>query len=784
MDYTNKDTGLTTKRAEQLAKAGLSNLGIKNQSKSIPQIIADNVFTYFNLIFAIFAGLLILVKSYINMTFLPIVIINSLIGIIQEIRTKLVLDKLTLLSAPTSKVIRDGKLSEIMSEQLVKGDLCVFEAGDQICADARVATGSVRVNESLVTGESDEIIKLPGDSLLSGSFVASGSCRAVLTNVGLDSYISRLAVEAKASRGKQQTDMMRSLDRLVKIIGIVIIPIGILMFVQNYFFLGAGLQQSVVAVIAALVGMIPEGLYLLASVALVVSVLRLGKKNVLVHEMPCVETLARVNVLCVDKTGTITENKMSVADIIPLNADEGNKSEDFPEDSNVHEMIGNLVAALNCDNATIEALKEYFTREPSMAAETIYGFSSETKYSGAVMSDGNNLVLGAPEKLLLEDYPLYKDEIVSLSSRGFRVLVFGVYEGFLDGKPLLRPVKPLAIVTLWNAIRPEARATFQYFKDQGVDIKVISGDNPVTVSYVARSAGIAGADSYVDATELVTEADFARAVKQYTVFGRVSPEQKRKLVNAIKADGNVVAMTGDGVNDVLALKDADCSIAFGSGSDAACNAAQIVLVDSDFACMPSVVAEGRRVVNNIQRTASLFLVKNIFSMMLSVFSLFTGNVYPLYPTQLSLLGAFTIGAPGFLLALQPSHSRITGRFLRNVCVKALPAALTDFILVAVYTVIGMHSELSHQQISTTVIFILLTVGMAELVRVCRPFDWIRIIICTCMAAGIVLSVLFAGNIFAISPLGPRLMWQTMWGMIGAVPIFYFNCKVINRIFNR
>ena len=371
-----------------------------------------------------------------------------------------------------------------------------------------------------------------------------------------------------------------------------------------------------------------------------------------------------------------------------------------------------------------------------------------------------------------------------MSSRGFRVLIFGIYEGVLDGKPLLRPVKPLAIVTLWNAIRPEARATFQYFKDQGVDIKVISGDNPVTVSYVAKSVGITGADSYVDATELVTDDDFARAVKQYTVFGRVSPEQKRKLVNALKADGNVVAMTGDGVNDVLALKDADCSIAFGSGSDAACNAAQIVLVDSNFACMPSVVAEGRRVVNNIQRTASLFLVKNIFSMLLSVFSLFTGNVYPLYPTQLSLLGAFTIGAPGFLLALQPSNSRITGRFLRNVCIKALPAALTDFILVAVYTVIGMHSELSHQQISTTVIFILLTVGMAELVRVCRPFDWIRIIICTCMAAGIVLSVIFAKNLFAISPLGPRLMWQTMWGMIGAVPIFYFNCKVINRIFNR
>lgn len=778
MDYTNREKGLTSQRVEQLAKAGLSNVGVKAKSKTVGQIVADNVFTYFNMIFAIFVAMLILVKSYINMTFLPIIIVNTMIGIVQEIRTKRVLDRLTLLSAPTAGVIRDGVEQEVLSENLVKGDLCIFTAGRQICADAVVTDGMVRVNESLVTGESDEIIKLPGDTLLSGSFVASGSCKAVLTKVGAESYVARLAMEAKTSRGKQQTDMMRSLDKLVKIIGIAIIPVGAMMLIQNYFFLGTSLQQSVVTVIAALVGMIPEGLYLLASVALVVSVMRLGKKNVLVHEMACVETLARVNVLCVDKTGTITENHMSVSDIIPLDTLKENK---YPP---VHEMIGDLVGALDNDNITMNALKEYFTKPVNMKAYKVYGFSSETKYSAAHMEDGSNYVLGAPEMLLLSDMDIYRPEIDRLTSQGYRVLVFGLYVGVLDGKPLERPVMPLALVTFMNAVRPEARATFQYFEDQGVDVRVISGDNAATASYVAKLAGIKNAENYIDVSSLATDEQVKDAAVKYTVFGRVNPQQKRMIIVSLKAAGNVVAMTGDGVNDVLALKNADCSVAFGSGSEAASNASQIVLLDSDFSCMPSVVAEGRRVVNNIQRTAALFLVKNMFSMMLAVFAIFVGSVYPLYPTQLSLLGAFTIGAPGFLLALQPSHSRITGRFLRNVCIKALPAAFTDFVLVAVYTAIGQVIDIQHEQLSTTVIFILLTVGVAELVRVCRPMNWVRAAICMAMTAGIVLSVLFAGRLFAIYPLDPRLIWGTILGMAGSIPLFYLNCKIVGRLFEK
>lgn len=776
MDYTNKATGLSSKRVAQLTKAGLANTAVKNDSKTVAQIIADNVFTYFNMIFAIFAAMLILVRSYINMTFLPIIIVNTLIGIVQEIRTKRVLDKLTILSAPVSCVIRDGVQQEVLSETLVKGDLCVFDAGRQICADAKVVDGMVRVNESLVTGESDEIIKLPGDFLLSGSFVASGSCKAVLENVGAESYVAKLAMEAKASKGKQQTDMMRSLDKLVKIIGVAIIPIGLLMFAQNYFFLDIGVQRSVVAVVAALVGMIPEGLYLLASVALVVSVMRLGKKNVLVHEMACVETLARVNVLCVDKTGTITENKMSVADIIPL---ENVKENKYPP---IHEMIGDLINSLDSDNITMEALKEYFTKPVVTKALKVIGFSSETMYSGAYMENGCNYVIGAPEKLHLKDYEKYRDEIDVLLNNGCRVLVFGIYAGELDGKRLERPVTPLAFVTLMNAVRAEAKTTFDYFETQGVDIKVISGDNPVTASHVAGMAGIKNADRYIDASELKTDEQLAEAALRYTVFGRVSPEQKRQIIEAIKNAGNIVAMTGDGVNDVLALKSADCSIAFGSGSEAASHAAQIVLVDSDFSCMPSVVAEGRRVVNNIQRTASLFLVKNIFSILLAFFSIFIGSVYPIYPTQMSLLGAFTIGIPGFLLALQPCNNRITGSFVRNVCIKALPAALTDFIMVAVFTVVGMITDVEHQSLSTTVIFILLTVGIAELMRVCRPLNMFRLLICAAMIAGIILAVIFAGELFAIYPLDPRLIWATIAAMTGSIPLFYFNCKIINRAF--
>ena len=770
---TDINKGLTVQEVQMREKAGLSNEMVKSQSKTIGQIIAGNVFTYFNLIFAVFAALLILVRSYINMTFLPIIVCNTLIGIIQEIRSKRVLDRLTVLTAPKTEVLRDGVQTTVASEKLVQGDVCIFEAGNQICADAVIAEGQVRVNEALVTGEADEITKCAGDTLLSGSFVVSGSCKAVLVHVGLSSYAAKLTIAAKASRKKQQTEMMRSLDKLVKLIGILIIPIGILMFTQAHFFLGHTLQQSIVSMIASLVGMIPEGLYLLASVALVVSVMRLGKKNVLVHEMACVETLARVNVLCVDKTGTITENKMTVQEIIPLMPDE---DDEYPP---VHQMIGDLAACMEADNITMQTIKEYFSSGSGKTAVSVSPFSSETKYSGVCFEDGV-YILGAPEQVLLSGYADYEQQILEIAHMGARVLVFGTYEGELDGKPLKYPVTPLALVVLSNPVRERARETFEYFANQGVAIKVISGDNPATVSSVAAKAGIQDADKYVDASALTTDEALCDAVKKYTVFGRVQPEQKQKLVQALKNDGKVVAMTGDGVNDVLALKSADCSIAMASGSDAASNAAQIVLLDSDFACMPSVVLEGRRVVNNIQRSASLFLVKNIFSMLMTVFTLIAANRYPLYPTQLSLLGAFTIGIPAFFLAMQPNKSLIQGHFLINVALKALPAALTDFIIVAIASVLGYYHHIPHEQLSTMMIFILLTVGITTLVRVCRPFDRLRAAVCICMVCGTVFSIIFLGQMFAIYPLS---VWQ--WIMTGcwmalAVPLFCLMCRLVNR----
>lgn len=756
--------GLSSEEAKKLKEDGLDNIPVGNQSKTIGQIVAGNVLTYFNFVFAVFAGLLIFVGSYNNMTFLPIIILNTIIGIVQEIRAKITLDRLTVVNAPKTKVIRDSYISQIDSTELVKGDVCIFEAGNQLSADAILAEGCIRVNESLITGESDEIIKNKGDILLSGSFVVSGECRAVLTNVGHSSYASKLALEAKAGRKKQQTTMMKSLDNLVKIIGIVIVPLGIIMYIQSHFFLGHTIKNSVVSMVASLVGMIPEGLYLLASVALVVSVRRLAGKNVLVHEMNCVETLARVNTLCVDKTGTITRPEMSVSDVV------------FYRD-NVTAIIADVAGNMSGDNETMKAVKEYFSGHNDKKAEMIYSFSSQNKYSGAVI-DGKCYVFGAPEYVLLNQYDDYTDIYDRYSDRGERILVFGECVSDPQGNIIEEPVIPYAFIILENEIRDTAKETFGYFEKQGVDVVVISGDNPVTASKVAIRAGIRNAENYVDATTLKNEADIKAAIQKYTVFGRVIPEQKKQIIQAYKGAGRVVAMTGDGVNDVLALKCADCSVAMASGSDAASNAAQIVLLDSDFSKMPEVVLEGRRVVNNIQTSASLFLVKNIFSILTTVFTLIAANLYPLYPTQLSLLGAFTIGTPAFVLALQPNKELIRGDFLVNVILKALPAGLADFIMLAAISIHGNILGMSNEQISTVAIVILLFIGLAALVRICRPFDGIRILLCLAMAAGIVICVLNFKGIFAITTVNMIMLRMIiMYALIAGV-LFCIMCKSV------
>lgn len=756
--------GLSSSKVEELKLRGLSNIPVGNQSKTIGQIVAGNVFTYFNFVFAIFAGLLIFVRSYNNMTFLPIILLNTIIGIVQEIRAKITLDRLTVVNAPKTKVVRDSYISEIDSTELVKGDVCIFEAGNQLSADAILAEGCVRVNESLITGESDEVIKNKGDILLSGSFVVSGECKAILTNVGHSSYAAKLALEAKAGRKKQQTTMMKSLDNLVKIIGIVIVPLGIIMYVQSHFFLGHSIKNSVVSMVASLVGMIPEGLYLLASVALVVSVRRLAGRKVLVHEMNCVETLARVNVLCVDKTGTITKPEMSVSDVV------------FCKD-NVTDTISMVAGNMNGDNETMKAIKEYFFEYKDKKAERVYSFSSQNKYSGAVI-DGHCYIFGAPEYVLLNRYDDYTDIYDRYSDRGERIIVFGECQTDSCGNAIEEPVIPYAFIILENEIRDTAKETFGYFEKQGVDVVVISGDNPVTASKVAIRAGIRNAENYVDATTLKSEDDIKAAIQRYTVFGRVIPEQKKQIIQAFKQAGRVVAMTGDGVNDVLALKCADCSVAMASGSDAASNAAQIVLLDSDFSKMPDVVLEGRRVVNNIQTSASLFLVKNIFSILTTVFTLIAANLYPLYPTQLSLLGAFTIGTPAFFLALQPNKELIRGDFLVNVILKALPAGLADFIMLASISIHGNVLGMSNEQISTVAIVILLFIGLEALVRICRPFDGIRIVLCIAMAAGIVVCVLNFKSIFAIATVNMVMLRMIiMYGVIAAV-LFGVMCKSV------
>lgn len=588
------ENGLSKVQVQEHIDSGWTNKPVEAQSKTVQEIIRSNLFTYFNMIFAVLAVLLIIAGSFRSLTFLPIVLANLLIGIIQEIRAKKVLDRLSVLNEPQVLVVRDGEKSEISVEELVLDDIAVFQAGNQICADAILLSGEVSVNESLLTGEADEITKKPGDMLMFGSFIVSGKCYARIDKVGEDSYISKLMLEAKAMKNGEQSEMIRILDKLVGVMGILIIPIGILLFVQQFVFLDVSFSESIVSMVAAVIGMIPEGLYLLASVTLVVSVVRLASKNVLVHDMKCIETLARVNVLCVDKTGTITENTMQVNGVIPM---AGYDASAMP---GLRVLISDFVAAMSDDNITMEAMKQFFNMSSTRKPISIIPFSSVYKYCGAIFSDGA-YVLGAPEFVLRERYEKYRKEIENYSKEGYRVIVFGSYNGVLDGKELTEEVTPLGLIFLSNPIRKEAQETFRYFAKQGVDIKVISGDNPVTVSQVALQAGIANAENYIDASSISSEEELEDAVLKYTVFGRVTPEQKRQFVQALKRAGRTVAMTGDGVNDVLALKDADCSVAMASGCDAAAQVSQLVLLESDFSCMPSIVREGRRVVNNIER---------------------------------------------------------------------------------------------------------------------------------------------------------------------------------------
>ncbi len=767
--FADYKTGLSTDEVIERKSKGLINTQAKAPDKTVGEIIKSNIFTYFNLVFTTLAFLIFIVGSYKDLMFYPVIIINTIIGIYQEIRSKKKLDKLKILAAPKARVVRDGKEYEVSISNLVKDDIVVFSSGDQICADATVIEGSANLNEALVTGEADEIKKNVGDFLLSGSFVVSGRCYARLDKVGSEAFVSRLTIEAKKKSNNKKSEMMNSLDNLVKWIGILIIPIGILMMLNQILVVGSDYKTSIVSTVGALVGMIPEGLYLLTTVALVVSVMRLASKKTLVHEMGCIESLARVNVLCVDKTGTITEDKMDFYEIKKLDED--------IDDEALNDIICDFARNMSNDNITIEAIKEHFYKENAKKADKVISFSSVSKFSGAKFDD-TSYVLGAPEIILKNNYSAIKEEVEAYTDNGYRVLLFAEYLDDLTDNISSDKIVPVALIVLSNKIRENAPKTFEYFKKQNVKIKVISGDNPKTVSEVAKNANIEGAENYVDANELETDADFIDAVKKYTVFGRVSPEKKRKIIIALKKCGNTVAMTGDGVNDVLALKEADCSVAMASGSDVACRVSQLVLLNSDFADMPYVVKEGRRVINNVERTAALFLVKNIFSFFFALITIIFSVSYPVMPSQLTLVSTTTIGIPAFFLALMPNNEIVKGKFMRNVIYKAFPAGFTNIFLVSYLTIMTYYVGIEFNQFSTMVTIILGVVGLIMLYRVCKPFNKLRAILWAMMTVIFILAITFMSSVFSLVKLNALSLMLLVLFIALVQPFMYFVINVL------
>lgn len=741
--------GLTSEEVRERIDKGLTNHTDISTQKTVGQIVKSNLLTYFNLIFLILTVLLCIVGSFRNLTFLPVIIGNTVIGIFQELRAKKTLDKMSMLNAPHSIVVRDGEQQQIQSEELVKDDIIILSAGNQICADATVLSGSISVNEALLTGESDEIKKKSGDRLMSGSFVVSGQCYAKLDKVGNESYISQLTAQAKAMGDGEQSEMIRYINKLVKWVGIIIIPVGIILFCQAYIMNGETFKKSVVSMVAAVLGMIPEGLYLLTTVALALSTIRLAKKQVLLHDMKSIETLARVDVLCVDKTGTITEPGMQVTELVI-----SGRCGDAEMDKRAFaHLLADYSAVIEDNNATMEAIRAYVAKnEIEKGSRTLLKtqpFTSANKYSKVSFVEGDYM-LGAPEFIMKDRYEDISEEIEEYQSKGYRVLLMA--ESGDDSIGSVRPlggISPIGYIVLSNPIRENAESTFTYFKEQGVAIKVISGDNPATVSEVAKRAGIDGAENYVDASTLASEKDITEAVDKYTVFGRVTPKQKQLIVRALQKQKHTVAMTGDGVNDILAMKDADCSIAMASGSEAAAQAAQTVLLDSDFGRMPYVVFEGRQVVNNIQRSASLFLVKNIFSLLMAIFSAIFAITYPLEPSQISLISMFTIGLPGFLLALEPNRDRIEGNFMVNVMLKALPAGLTDVLSVGALVICGQVFNLPSEDIATAGTMLLAVVGFMIIIKISHPFNKMKYGVLLINIIGLLFCGLFLGRLFAI-----------------------------------
>ena len=765
-------TGLTDEQVNERIEQGKVNADENPNTRTYKQIVRENTLTFFNFLNLVLLVLVLLVGSYKNAFFVCIIIINTLIGIAQEIRAKKTIDKLAILTAKKSIVIREGKKWTVPTEELVLDDLVCLKTGDQVPADAKVLEGSVEVNESLLTGESDNLPKNVGDELFSGSFVTAGEACCQIIHVGKDNYAAQITSEAKEFK-RHNSELKNSLNAILKVISIIIVPLGALLFYKQYYIVGNTFKASVVSMVAGVLGMIPEGLVLLTSVALTLGALVLANKKTLVQELYCIETLARVDTLCLDKTGTITEGTMCVERVEPWsesllrnltedkeeldeggmlqdqeiqpenaetqNPDTGSQTEaDQAENTDetaalqdIHEiedMMGNLMYVLKDQNATIDALRKRFPTKTSMTPEHIIPFSSDRKYSGAVFEDRGTYLMGAAQFLFPEGREEILDVCQNYAQEGLRVLTLAHSSQMAEGTELPADLEPVALLLLTDVIREEAPDTLKFFDSQEVDLKVISGDDPVTVSAIAKRAGLKNAESYVDATTLETEEDLEEAVSKYSVFGRVTPQQKKEMVQALQKQGHTVAMTGDGVNDVLALKEADCSIAMAQGSDAAKNIANVVLLDSNFASMPHIVNQGRRVVNNIRTAASMFLIKTMFSVMLSLLTIFFGNTYPFEPIQMSLISACAVGIPTFLLAQENNYDKIDHTFLRHVFLNAFPAAITISSCVFAIMLVCQNVYHSNAMLSTACVLVTGWNYMAALKTVYAPLNTYRKVI--------------------------------------------------------
>lgn len=760
-----KENGLSNSEVKQRIKEGKVNYDTTTPSKSIKQILVENTCTLFNFINIVLGIAIIVVGSYKNLLFLGVVICNTLISTVQEIRAKKIVDKLSVISSSKAKVIRDGKETEIHIDNIVLDDLIIYELGNQIVADSKIVSGECEVNESFITGEAKTIFKKEGDTLLSGSFIVSGNVKAKVIHVGLDNYTSVISHDAKQMKKEVNSEIMRSLNKIVKYVSIALVPIGLLLLLRQFSIDGNTTQNAVTSVVAALIAMIPEGLILLVSTVLAISVLRLSKYNVLVQDLYSLETLARVDTLCLDKTGTITEGKMEVVDVLPINGHVVN------EVDNALEIIS---TNLNDKNPTFKAINEKYGNTSNVKAIKTIPFSSDRKYSGVTLKN-ESYVMGAPEFILGDKINDYSKQIDELSIEN-RVLVL-IKTSAIKKNVLPQNVEPLAFILIRDKVRKEAVKTLRYFMDNDVDVKVISGDSVSTVRNVAKAVGIE-VNGVFDAREINEETDLNLVVEENTIFGRVKPDQKRMLISSLKHNGHVVAMTGDGVNDVLALKESDCGVAMNDGADAARNVAEIVLLDSNFDSMPKIVGEGRRTINNVERSATLFLSKTIYASLLALLFLFINYTYPFIPIQMTLINSLTIGIPAFVLALEPNRSRVNGKFFINVISKAIPSGITTVVNILILVFVASILNIPNEQTSTIAVIITAYTAILLIYRISKPLNLLRKSLLILITLILLLMILtpVGRNVFS-------LVWLTPNSLLILLPLMYVSTRLFKLLSN-